>query len=341
MGTKGYNRYSGRGGGGGKLLWVIALCLVLLGAVAFLLGQRYLVYDDEGNVHWVLPFGQRGGEDERGNPIDPADVNIVRQEPEVPQRRELSELHARELENGVLWWQPEYVLPSVEEAMVLEIKTSSGGLRYETSVDTPAGVVVEQGATRSNLVTLLQSDHYAVARIHCFCDTAYARAVPGTALAAADGQLWYDGDGRAWLDPAGAGTLAYLTALCQELAELGFDELLLDSFSYPVTGEVGNISLPEDTDKTAILADFAAAIRKAVPETVTLGVAVHADVGETADDSGLTAGLLYGSFDRLYLDEAVDAAALTALLGAACKPDTELVRLTHAKPQSGSYVLLP
>lgn len=332
MGDKGYNRYRGRGGGD-NLIWAIVLCIVLLSAVGFLLAQQYLVYDDEGNVHWALPFG-RGGDNGRDNPIDPADVTIERQDPEASQRRALEELHARELETGALWWQPEHALSSLEEAMVVECKSIVGGLRYATAVKIPAGVVSEQGSTTDNLAALLQSDHYAVARIHCFCDTAYARAVPGTALTAGDGQLWYDGDGRAWLDPAEAQTLAYVTALCQELASLGFDELLLDSFSYPPAGGTGSIALPSDTEQAAILSDFAAAIRKAIPEKVVLSVAIHGDVGEITKT-------LYECFDRLYVDETVDMASLTALLGETCDTATELAVETHTKPKSGSYVLLP
>ncbi|MBO4854771.1 MAG: hypothetical protein J5482_06535 [Oscillospiraceae bacterium] len=333
MGTRGYGRYRGREGRVGKVIWVIALCIVLLAAVAFLLGQQYLIYDDEGNVRWAVPFGQ-SGDGGYDNPIDPADVTIERQEPEAPPRRALAQVHARELENGALWWQPENVLSSLEEDMVIECKTVGGSLRYATSVTLPAGVASEQGSTRDNLTALLRSDHYAVARIHCFCDTAYARSVPGTALTAADGQLWYDGEGRAWLDPAGAETLAYLTALCQELAELGFDELLLDSFSYPSTGDVSSIDLAADTDQTAILADFAAAIRKTIPETVVLSVAIHADTEGIAKT-------LYDSFDRLYVDETADIAALTTLLGDTCDAATELAVQSRTKPQSGSYVLLP
>ena len=346
MNTRGYSSYHGRGSGrrsgGGKGVWAIVVCvLVLLAAAAYLLAQRYLVYDEDGTVRWELPFDKAPEEPQPPeNPISPEDVVIEREEPKpaAPVRRAMPELRAQELEIGVLWWEPDYVLSEWEGDLVIEIKSAGGGLRYGASVSVPGNVVVERGATEENLRALLSAGRYTVARVHCFRDSAYTRGDNSAALQSKDGEVWYDGEGESWLDPGGPAALAYLTALCRELGELGFKEILLDDFCYPSTGDTASIDLPADADKTAILADFAAAIRKAVPETTALGVAIHAPVGEAAGTDGLTAALVYGSFDRVYADSGVDVSSLTSLEG--FKPDTELALLTYSEPDHGSFVLL-
>ena len=70
MATQGYSRYRGRGGGH-KTGLVIVLVLILLAAVAYLVSQRYLVYDETGKAHWDFPFIHReesGQEQPEDNP---------------------------------------------------------------------------------------------------------------------------------------------------------------------------------------------------------------------------------------------------------------------------------
>ena len=56
MATKGYNSYRGRMSGGKIVL--IVLIVVLVGAVAYLALQNYVVYDEAGNATIDLPFFQ-------------------------------------------------------------------------------------------------------------------------------------------------------------------------------------------------------------------------------------------------------------------------------------------
>jgi len=353
MATRGYNSYRGRSGGG-KTGWVIVLVLVLLAAVAFLVAQRYVVYDEDGRAHFTL-FQSRKETPE--NPIDPQDVVIEREEsdnpdkpqepagPEdprepAPERRDLEELHASEVEYGSLWWTPDYVLSRIDEAMVIEVKRPGGGITYGTEVQTPSGATVERGVTRGNLTTLLQGGKYTVARVCCFTDPAFARSNPAAALTTADGQLWYDAGGRVWLDPGNVDTRTYLTALCRELAELGFNEILLDEFCYPATGDLTAIDPAKTADRTAALTAFAAALRKALPQDVALSVVLRGDMGEISGESGLTPELL-DSFDRIYVDGDVDLDALRSALPADYDAAGGLVLLTRTKPESGGYVLLP
>lgn len=344
MATRGYSSYHGRGGrgGGGKTGWFVAVCVVLLlGAVAYFLSQRYLVYDEDGSVHWALPIDRQASQEQTPeNPISPDDVVIDRQEPQLqtPVRRVMAEIHGEALPNGVLWWEPDYVLSEWEGDLLIEVKSESGGIRCDTSVSLPANVVVERGETLENAKALIGSGRYTVALVHCFCDSSFARGDSSAALLQEDGSLWYDGQDNAWLDPGNATTLAYLTALCRELGELGFSEILLDDFCYPTTGDTAALALPDRSERSSVLADFAAAIRKALSDSTALSVAIHQSTGAEPDDTGWNAEKLYGSFDRIYADSGVDVSALTALEG--FDSATELAWLTYSRPDSGSYVLL-
>lgn len=355
MTTQGYSRYRGGRGGGGRIIWIVALILVLLAAVGYLVSQRYVVYDESGKAHWELPFGKKDGESGQKNPISPDDVNIERPgdntdtepeetptppapQPPQPAGNRVTELHARELEYGCLWWDPVHVLKQVDEAMALEVKRWNGGITYGTEAEVPAGVLVERDVTRSNLITLLQSNRYSVAHVVCFCDPAVVKSRPEMALRTADQRLWYDGSGRTWLDPASPETAAYLTGLCRECAELGFDEILLDAFCYPATGDVSSIGGWETADRTAALTDFAASLRQALPEGTALSVVLRGEMGPLDGDSGLTAELL-GSFDRICVDETVDTQALLQALPEGFDA-AGLAVMTWTRPESGGYVLL-
>ena len=59
MATRGYNSYRGRTSAG-RIVLIVVLVLVLLGAVGYLVVQNYLVYDEAGQVHLELPFGHHG-----------------------------------------------------------------------------------------------------------------------------------------------------------------------------------------------------------------------------------------------------------------------------------------
>ena len=54
MATRGYNSYRGRVSTG-RIVLIVVLVLILLGAVGYLAVQNYLVYDEAGQVIWSCP----------------------------------------------------------------------------------------------------------------------------------------------------------------------------------------------------------------------------------------------------------------------------------------------
>lgn len=331
MATRGYNSYRGRTSAG-KIVLIVVLVLVLLGAVGYLVVQNYLVYDEAGQVHLELPFGHRGqGEQTDKPPVE--NVDIDRLEPES-KLTPVTALHAVRLPDDCLWWGADYIMNTLApEDMVLAVKRENGGITYDTQVSVPQNVVVERGRPLDCLKQLLASDRHTVGRISCFGDSAYARGLPETALVREDGGIWYDANGGAWLDPTNPAVLSYITSLVSECAEQGFDEILLDWFCYPSTGALDAIA-NGGSDHTQILTDFAKSLRSSLPEGVALSVTLRG-----SGDNALTVSEAAELFDRIYLPSGEDEAAVRRQLPEGYDPETRLVVTAAEAPASGSYVI--
>lgn len=325
MSTKGYHSYRGKNTGG-KVALIVLLLLILLAAVGYLLAQEFVVYDDEGRAHWELPWQQAPEEPDKPDPLPDDDVDITRDE---PQRLPVQTLHAQELPYGCLGSDPTALLTG-QEAVVVNVKLYDGSVAYHTGVALPGSVLSGGLGTLNQLQTILSGDCYTVARLACFCDNAYAAARPEeAALCTPAGALFRDENGRRWLDPSKPETLSYLSSLARECAQLGFDEILLDWFSYPLSGDTSTMELPEDRE--TVLRDFAQALRRQLPEDTRLSVVLRQT---PTTDSGLAMKWLAEEFERVYV---MDGVSLTGLPASYDRND-RVVYITHA-PAAGSYML--
>ena len=333
MVTKGYNNYRGRGNVK-KTVGILALVLVILGAVGYLVAQNYIVYDDAGQAHLELPKWEKPQKPEPDLPED--DVNIEYVEP--PEKwLPVEELHAVQLVQGALKLDPAAVLASADEAMVIDTKLINGAITYTTGVEVPPQIRVEKSDTMEHLKSLLADDRYTVAKMSVLCDSYFVRAHREAALHLESGSFWYDADGWAWVDPTNADVLGHNTALCKEYAELGFDEILLDYFCYPISGRTDSIALDGNPDKVAILQSFAESLRNSLPEDMVLSIVIRSDA---AAEYGLSPEMIAACFDRVYIAPDVDATALLSALPADYDRNTRVVQMGYQKPRSGSYVLL-
>ena len=333
MAKNSYSNYRGRGNVK-KTVVIVALVLVILGAVGYLVAQNYIVYDDAGQRHLALPKWNKAERDDK-NPVD-GDVNIEFVEP--PEKwLPVQELHATQFADGTLKMDPATVLTQADEAMLIDVKLINGAITYTTEVEVSPQIHVEKYDTMANLKTLLADERYTVAHMYTLCDSYLVRANRDAALHWSNGTFWYDADGWAWVDPTNADVLKYNSDLCKEYAALGFDEILLDGFSYPVSGRTDAIDLDENLDRVAILQSFAESLRNSLPEDVVLSVVIRSDVKE---DFGLSPEMIAACFDRVYIAPGVDATALLAALPQEYDRDTRVVQMAYQKPESGSYVLM-
>lgn len=332
--VRGYHNYRGRTRRQKRLLAVV-LVLVILAAIAFLVVQNYIVYDDEGHAHIQLPFSRTDGEPDPQEPsLSDGDVNIDYIDNEYAPR--LSALYAQTLPGSALRQEPEEALATLAgNAFVVEVKRVNGSIVYDTAVKVPGEVEVGDISTDA-LRALTDAGSYAVARLSAFCDSYFVRAYPDAALHWEGGDFWYDADGMAWLDPSHPQTLVYITTLCQELAQLGFDEIVLDYFSYPTTGDRSVIGGLEDTNRVEVLTDFVKSLRANLPEGTRLSIVLRS---EAAEEFGLSSELLSQRFDRIYTTAAVDAEALRQTLPEKFDAETRLIPITATIPETGSYLL--
>lgn len=335
MKTKGYSGYHGRRKKQKVLVTLILIVVVLL-CGAFLLLQDYFIYDDSGKIHLELPFFDRAEEDTPPLNEDEVNIDVVAPEEKPPSLQEVKELHARMVGSLVLQRDPTKTLESTpEEDIVIEVKRINGSITYASEATIPAEVDVAGGDTMTNLKAILAGDKYVVARMSAFCDSYFVRAYRDAALCRDNGGYWYDADSRTWLDPTHPQTTAYITGLCQELASLGFDELMLDNFAYPTTGNTAAIDGLAQTDREAVLADFIAALRANLPEGTVLGIVLRNDL--SAED-GISAALITEYFDRVYVTSNVDVAALREELGDKYGAE-RYVAITGKATETGGYMI--
>ena len=333
--TKGYHNYRGRGRRQKRLLAVV-LVLVILAAVAFLVIQNYIVYDDAGKAHIEWPFRKDEPQPDTQEPAIP-DNDVTIDYVDNGYMPHLEALHARMLPADVLRQDPQTVLDSLtENAYAVETKRVNGSITYTTAVDVPQQVDVAQYDTMANLQALLAGDAYSIARMSVFCDSYFVRAYPDAAMRVESGSYWYDAASMAWLDPSNPQVLVYVTSLCQEYAQLGFDEIALDYFSYPVNGRLESIAGLEGTDRVQVLTDFIKSLRANLPDTVKVSIVLH---GQPDAAQGLSSQLLTENFDRIYLDAGVDAAVLERFLGARFNSETRLVPIVTEPAESGSWLI--
>ncbi len=306
---RGYSHYRGRRMPLGKKLAIAGMVVTLLLCCSYLAVSRYAEFDSEGNLSFVLPWSREESAEE-----GKAEVSLVRKDPSDP----LEEMHGAEISAETLrsraeegaWWEAEGY-----NAVILRLKEADGLLRYASEA---AGedLIHENALSRAELETLLAGDVYAAAKISCFRDSAAALSdMAGMGLCQTSGYIWYDNENGHWLDPGKDAAEDYLLAICEELAELGFDEIVLENVGYPTRGRLDK-SAPAEANREKRVSGFlerAAEIAKERRVRLSLVLeeeTLYAGGNETA---GLDLRSAMEGVRRVYLQTA-DAAAAAAEL---------------------------
>ena len=285
---------------------VLAVLVVLAVAAAFYL-QKYLVYTDDGVRLELPPFLQtlRGEQEEPGGSAslpDPGDVSVVvepdgsRSEPEpgAPERPGFAlQVTLSQVLDGTAAARLE---ESGAQALILEMKAPSGQLGWYSGLR--EAVRSEVNAPQSNNEALKRfnaGEVYTVARVCCFRDDSAPYFHNKQALRRGN-YNWRDELGLRWLSPANETAQAYIAALCGELGELGFDEIVLEQFHFPVRGNLENINRGEDYDPAAFAEQVEALLTQIQgalePYGTRLSLRFTEDVLTGQAGSGVTAELL-------------------------------------------------
>ena len=227
-------------------------------------------------------------------------------------------------------------------ALVVEMKGIKGRLAWQSQAELAATLWANAADDRTAQAVRELAENtelYLVARVQCFRDPLMASSWVGT-LMTRGGNLWHDAQGVGWSSPASRDAVDYLSQLCLELAEMGFDEILLDSAGYPDFGEVNVLATGDNRpeDRTVPVAAFWARLSEELAEKGTaLSVQTTEDAlrGDNAF-SGATAANLARYAARVWLPAPVkgsDYAAILSNVGL----DNAAARIVVKNAASGSW----
>ena len=204
------------------------------------------------------------------------------------------------------------ILADGYDGVILPMKTADGALGYVSALPLAADAGASSGDPDRNEALRALNDTpglYTVAQVSCLRDSALVREEPGLSLHRVSGSPWLDESRQGWPDPAQPQVQSYLIGLCRELAQLGFDEILLTDCGFPTQGDLDSLRAVEEKEET--LETFCRQLQGALADTpVTLSVMGQRD-SVTADPvSGQTTALL-ATFGRVWT-QAEDQETLAA-----------------------------
>lgn len=338
----GYQEYRGRSRGRTVLIFIIALLAVLLVAgVAFMyvMGE-YIEYTPTGiQINWPWLSDAPSAPPEVTDPVviesDPVEVIVETPAPPTPtpvpepsyEAIGAVTVTAAQLRDGSA---TQAVAAGGGNALVVEMKAGTGRLGWHSQSalsDSLWSNTDDDRAAQAVRELAQAGELYLVARIQCFKDPLLANARIGT-LMTKGGNVWYDRVGVCWSSPANQQAADYLSQLCLELAEMGFDEILLDSAGYPYDGQV-SVLATSDNHPEDLSVPVAAFWQRLSGELAEEGVCLSVYAGEKLLPgetvySGMTAAVLAQNAGRIWLDKAVDVQHYREILAAAGLDDASL-----------------
>lgn len=190
-------------------------------------------------------------------------------------------------------------------AVVIDVKDDNGRITF--AMDSP--FVEEIGAVKKFIPDieglmkkLKEHDIYTIARVVAFRDPYLPEQKPELGLKMADGSLYRDNKGLAWVNPYKKEVWDYLVEVGIEAHEAGFDEVQFDYIRFSTEKGIKNVVYDEaDTkgrDKKQIITEF---VDYAYDRLEEAGVYVAADVFGAIIGGGIdsdTVGQSYGDMAR-------------------------------------------
>ncbi|MFR1833847.1 MAG: putative glycoside hydrolase [Lachnospiraceae bacterium] len=188
-------------------------------------------------------------------------------------------------------------------AVVIDVKDDFGNVTFE--MDSP--VVNEIEAVKTYISDmeglagkLKEHDVYMIARIPAFRDPYLAEKKPEWCLKLADGSIYKDNKGQAWVNPYKREVWDYLIEIGKKAGEAGFDEIQFDYVRFCTERGMDGVIFEEaDTqgrDKNQIIQEF---IQYAYDELTKEGLFVSADVFGTIISSPTDARIVGQNYGEM------------------------------------------
>jgi len=141
-------------------------------------------------------------------------------------------------------------------AVVMDVKNEYGSTSYKTSVIKANEYGAHKQRTNRDIqafISLMKSkDVYTIARIVTFKDELQASNNPDYAIKKANGKIWRNHDGMAWVDPYDKRSYDYTLAIAEDASKVGFDEINFDYIRFPAKKNL--VFSKKNTEKNRLMA---------------------------------------------------------------------------------------
>lgn len=175
-------------------------------------------------------------------------------------------------------------------ALVIDIKGDRGRVPFRSATPLATEVGAQKIITIKDLNALVgdlrTKGIYAIARIVVFKDDPLASARPDLAIRAADGAIWKDREGLAWINPSSKTAWDYNIDLAVEAARAGFDEIQFDYVRFPDAPGLAHAIPDTEGKRVAAITGFLAEARsRLVPYNVFLAADIFGYVVWNSNDT--------------------------------------------------------
>lgn len=308
---------------GSVIALIVLLAAVLVFTCWFVWLKRYVVYTRDNGAMLNMSLSPQIPEGEVALPPEIQEtVSIYYNEGDnaINTSKELLQMTGyyadmAALQAGVTEVQEQVKALPGDVPVMLDVKSPKGNFFYSSAISANRDSKIDPTQMDELIKQLDSSGRYLIARLPALRDRQYGLThVSDGVFDTRGAYLFVDEGGCYWLNPNRQGTLTYLVQIVTELKNLGFDEVVFDSFTFP------------DTKYKRVDFDEAEALATAAKTLVTSCATERFAVSFVQD---ATFALLEGR-SRLYLTgaAAADAAALAQQTGLA-DPASRLVFLTE------------
>ena len=231
-----------------KRLGIALLALLVVLALVWMLWilwlDRYVVYTREGAK---LDFSH-SSKDLAGQsvsptqPKDPISIYFNEGENTLVAGGEMQELDGYYISAEMLVRDFALVLQQLRKLptgtpVLLDVKDVTGRFFYSSGLGPNHGKI-DPTQVDALMKELCTGDLYAIARFPAFREYSFAVENVNYGLASTKGAYLYMDEGRCyWLNPTSNGTMTFVMQQLSQLKELGFDEVVLGDFRFPVSTE--------------------------------------------------------------------------------------------------------
>ncbi len=372
----GYSRYYGNGGPALVIkivVCILALIVILLG-VATLVLKQYMVYTENGG-HLELPWStsdgsllasdvsesSEGDSSEGDTSLPAADASTSNTDDgdgSDSSGGDGTEGVTSELDPLVGDLLIQHVSISnvisgnaasdLEDAgangIMLFMKESGGALNYHSQLSMSATLGASTSTSRSTTIqntieSLNEDGYYTLAYLNCFDDDMLSDE-DGFALTNSDGETVTASNGVGWVDPSQEDAQEYLLGIVADMAEMGFDEIVLYDACYPYGDTADGLDLDSDETEAVITAFYEALADVAAEYDVLVSVVVDPAVilgEESTSGQTLESLLALGGHVWVMEDEADDLDALNDALNAAGFPENALSVVADTLESDSGY----